>query len=199
MKVDPPFNMIIVGMTRCGKTHYPLKKLESDYKGCFEYIFLICPSYPWNKTYLEWKYINDKKIFPIPCKQDQVDSFIGYIEEMFGETKSLIILDDCAQGSTVKGFTNNFISLTFSGRHKGFSTIVITQQFHAVSKKFRDNTDLMVTFRNPNSNDMKDFLTECKKLPKEEIERIEDELKNNKYSKLEVLRLEGEHEIIYTS
>ena len=189
--------MIIVGMTRCGKTHYLLKKLESDYKGCFEHIFLICPSYPWNKTYLEWKYINDKKIFPIPCKQDQVDSFIEYIEEMFGGTKSLIILDDCAQGPTVKGFTNNFISLTFSGRHKGSSTIVITQQFHAVSKKFRDNTDLMVTFYNPNSNDMKGFLTECKKLPKEEIERIEDELLNNKYSKLEVLRLEGKHEFIY--
>ena len=108
MKVDPPFNMIIVGMTRCGKTHYLLKKLESDYKGCFEYIFLICPSYLDNKTYLEWKYINDKKIFPMPYKQDQVDSFIGYIRDNFGgTTNSLIILDDCAQGSSTTGFTNN--------------------------------------------------------------------------------------------
>ena len=89
--------------------------------------------------------------------------------------------------------------MTYSGRHKGFSTIVITQQFHAVSKKYRDNTDLMVTFYNPNSNDMKGFLTECKKLPKEEIERIEDVLLDNKYSKLKVLRLEGKHEIIYGS
>ena len=200
MRIEPPFNMIIIGMTRCGKTHYLLKKLESDYKGCFEYIFLICPSYLWNKTYLEWKYKDDKKFFPIPCKQDQVDSFIEYIEEKFeGTTNSLIILDDCAQGSAVKGFTNNFIDLSFSGRHKGFSTIVITQQFHSIAKKYRDNTDLTVTFYNPNYNDMKDFLTECKKVSEGELDRIQDELRNNKYSKLEVLRLEGKHEIIYSS
>ena len=200
MRIDPPFNMIIVGMTRCGKTHYILKKLESDYKGCFEYIFLICPSYPWNKTYHEWKYINDKKIFPIPCKQDQVDSFIEYVvDNLDGTTNSPIILDDCAQGPTVKGFSNNFIDLAYSGRRKGFSTIVITQQFHSVSKKYRDNTNLMVTFYNPNYNDMEDFLTECKKVSKGEIEKIQDVLLNNKYSKLEVLRLEGKHEIIYAS
>ena len=46
---------------------------------------------------------------------------------------------------------------------------------------------------------MEDFLTECKKVSKGELERIQDVLLNNKYSKLEVLRLEGKHEIIYAS
>ena len=44
---------------------------------------------------------------------------------------------------------------------------------------------------------MEDFLTECKKVSKGELKRIQDVLLNNKYSKLEVLRLEGKHEIIY--
>ena len=198
MRIDPQFNMIIIGMTRCGKTHYLLKKLESDYKGCFEYIFLICPTYLWNKTYQEWEYKDDKNFFPIPCKQNEVDPFIEYVVDKFEGTNSLIILDDCAQGSAVKGFTNNFIDLAYSGRHKKFSTIVITQQFHSIAKKYRDNTDLMVTFYNPNYNDMKDFLTECKKVSEGELDRIQDELRNNKYSKLEVLRLEGKHEIIYS-
>ena len=42
MKFETPLNMIIVGVTGCGKTYYLLKMLENDYKGHFEYIFLIC-------------------------------------------------------------------------------------------------------------------------------------------------------------
>ena len=72
--------MIIVGMTGCGKTYYLLKMLESDYKGHFEYIFLICPTYLHNKTYQEWEYKDDKKFFPIPCDQDHVEGFLKYIQ-----------------------------------------------------------------------------------------------------------------------
>ena len=197
MRLEPPFNMIIVGMTRCGKTYYLLKKLENDYKGCFEYIFLICPTYLWNKTYQEWKYKDDKKFFPIPCDQDHVELFLKYIATMFKGTNSLIILDDCAQGHAVKGRINKFVDFGFSGRHFGFSTIIITQQFKSVTKPYRDQTDIMVTFYNPNYNDMKEFLTEAKRIPTEEMDKIIDELRNNKHSKLEVLRMEGMHEIVY--
>ena len=51
--LQTPFNMMIVGMTGCGKTHYLLSMLEEEYFGHFEYIFLICPTYNWNKTYQE--------------------------------------------------------------------------------------------------------------------------------------------------
>ncbi len=47
--LETPFNMMIVGMTGCGKTYYLLNMLEEEYFGHFEYIFLICPMYNWNK------------------------------------------------------------------------------------------------------------------------------------------------------
>ncbi len=47
--LQTPFNMMIVGMTGCGKTYYLLNMLEEEYFGHFEYIFLICPTYIWNK------------------------------------------------------------------------------------------------------------------------------------------------------
>ena len=94
MRFETPLKMIIVGETGCGKTHYLLKMLENDYKGHFEYIFLICPTYLWNKTYQEWGYKDDKKLFPIPCSQDQVEKFLEYVTGVFGGTNSLIILDD---------------------------------------------------------------------------------------------------------
>lgn len=51
MALSTPFNMILVGMTACGKTHYLLELLEADYMKHFEYIVLLCPTFEWNKTY----------------------------------------------------------------------------------------------------------------------------------------------------
>ena len=52
-----PFHMLIVGMTACGKTHYLLKMLEENFKGHFDYVFFVCPTFLENKTYLEWKFL----------------------------------------------------------------------------------------------------------------------------------------------
>ena len=60
--------MIILGMTGCGKTYYLLKMLENDYKNHFDHIFLLCPTYEWNKTYQDWKYNKDKDFVAMPYK-----------------------------------------------------------------------------------------------------------------------------------
>lgn len=125
-RLETPFNMIIVGMTGCEKTYYLLRMLEDNYKDHFEYIFLICPTYLYNKTYQEWKYKDDKKFLPIPCDQDHVEGFLKYITNIYSETNSLIILDDCASSQSVKNRTSEMVRLAFSARHYGLSTIVIT-------------------------------------------------------------------------
>ena len=51
--LQTPFHMLIVGMTACGKTHYLLEMLEKNFKGRFDFIFLICPTFLDNKTYLK--------------------------------------------------------------------------------------------------------------------------------------------------
>ena len=33
--LDPPFHMLIVAMTACGKTHYLLQAIEKEFKGIF--------------------------------------------------------------------------------------------------------------------------------------------------------------------
>ena len=57
--------MIICGMTNCGKTFYLLNVLEKQFNKHFDYIILICPTFSWNKTYQEWKYIKDSDLFAI--------------------------------------------------------------------------------------------------------------------------------------
>ena len=58
--METPFNMIIVGMT-CGKTKYLLDMLEKEFHKHFDYIFLTCPTFQWNKTY--------ENYIAVPCDQ----------------------------------------------------------------------------------------------------------------------------------
>ena len=107
--METPFNMMIVGMTGCGKTYYLLEMLEKEYFSHFDYIFLICPTYFWNKTYQEWLYKDSEKLYPIPWDQNSVEDFIKYITDNFKGTNSLIILDDCASTQAVKNRVSELV------------------------------------------------------------------------------------------
>ncbi len=195
--LETPFNMMIVGMTGCGKTYYLLNMLEKEYFGHFECIFLICPTYNWNKTYQEWIHKDCEHFYPIPCNQDSVEDFIKYIVDNFKGTNSLIILDDCASTQAVKNRVSELVKLGFSARHYGFSTIVITQQLTSIAKPYRENIAKLVTFYNPSKKDMQTITDEFLNAEKNEIKDIVQKLKNNKYSRLEILlRSPYTHEVI---
>ena len=49
--VEPPFNMLLLGITHCGKTHYVLDLLEKHCKNKFDYIAIYCPTLLVNNTY----------------------------------------------------------------------------------------------------------------------------------------------------
>ena len=48
--VEPSFNMLISGITNCGKTHYVLDLLEKHCKNKFDYIVIYCPTFLVNNT-----------------------------------------------------------------------------------------------------------------------------------------------------
>ena len=182
-----PFNMIIVGKTACGKTKYLLDMLERDYMGHFEYIFLVCPTFENNTTYRSWKYEPDEEYIVIPCDKDHVDHWLKYIVQNFKGTNSLIILDDCASGKSVKSKTSELVKLGFSARHYGFSTIVITQQLTSIAKAYRENISKLVSFYNPNKKDMQEIFDDyLGNISKDEEVNIKNTLKNLKYSRLKI-------------
>lgn len=187
MENSEPFNMIIVGKTACGKTKYLLSMLEQKYLGCFDYIFLVCPTFEDNKTYRSWKYENDEDYIVIPCDQDRVDDWLKYVTTNFKGTNSLIILDDCASSQSVKNRTSELVKLGFSARHYGFSTIVITQQLTSIAKPYRENISKLVSFYNPNRKDMQEIFDDyLGTVTKETEKHIKLTLKNQKYSRLEI-------------
>ena len=195
-----PFHMIIVGMTACGKTHYLLKMLENEYKNHFDYIFIVCPTFKHNKTYQNWKYLNDPDVFDLNCNHDMVEDTLQTIVNLMTDdekTNSLVILDDCAASKDVKNRTSELVNLAFSGRHIGISTIVITQQLTSIAKPYRMNISKLVTFYNSCRDDMKYIFNNYLNVEKDEEKKISETLKNNDYARLEILTVRPyAHEII---
>ena len=109
--METPFNIIIVGMTGCGKTHHLLNMLEKEYFGHFEYIVIICPTFSLNKTYQNWKYIHDDDLIPMECTQDQVNDVLHIVSEIYKGTNTLIIIDDCAASQDVKNRSSSSLTI----------------------------------------------------------------------------------------
>ena len=150
MHLNTPFNLLIVGMTGCGKTHYLLKLIETEYKKHFENIFFICPTFVNNKTYQKWKYLNDEYVFAIPCDHDEIERYLREVKRYVEKTNSLIVLGDCASSQAVKNRTSEIVRLGFSARHDDISTIVLTQQMTSIAKGYRDKVSGVVSFYNSN-------------------------------------------------
>lgn len=134
--------------------------LEKEYPRHFDHIFLLCPTYWWNKTYQKWTHKDDKKFHPVPCDHEAIENFVKYISEAYAGTNSLIILDDCANSQMIKNRTSEIVRLGFSAKHLGLSTIIITQQLTSEAKPYRENISKLVTFYNPNKKDMQTILDE---------------------------------------
>lgn len=193
--LEPPFNMLISGMTNSGKTHYLLDLLESDYKHKFDYIFIVCPTFHYNKTY-ERKFIyDDQDVIPLIVGNKLND----VLEELFkryslasgkfADEQTLIIIDDCANLYDAKLKATALTKLAFHGRHANISVWILTQKYNAIVKDFRENISVLVLFYDKNKESREAAFKENDiGLSSDEKEKIVKELKSRKGAKV-VLRL----------
>ena len=91
--MDPrkiPFNALIVGPTNSGKSRFVVNQLYGPFRGKFEYIVLICPTFTHNKTYHRLGE-NDPRMDVIVCEQHYVESWLKLVRWLFAGTNTLII------------------------------------------------------------------------------------------------------------
>jgi len=86
---------------------------------------------------------------PSASNNEEIDSLLQGLVTYFSGTITLFILDDCAVSKDLKRRSNQFMDLAFSGRHKGISVWVLTQQLTSIAKPLRDNVALVVAFHSP--------------------------------------------------
>ena len=185
---QPPFNMLLVGMTGSGKTQFLLDMIETEYNQVFDYIVIVCPTIEWNTTYTNWSHLNDHGVIKIPCSQEMINHVLSAVSLIFRGTNTLIVVDDCASSQAVKQRVSELVRLAFSARHYNLSVIVLTQQLSSVAKPFRENISRLVTFYNPSRKDMKvitdDYLSG---VPQEVVSNISKILRNETYTALDIL------------
>ena len=118
-----PFNALIVSPTNCGKTQFLVKQLTGPFRGRFDYVVLICPTFAYNKTLYRFAE-RDPRLDVIICEQHHVEFWLKVARIAFEGTNALIVLDDCASSKDVKGRTEELVRLGFSARHEGISILV---------------------------------------------------------------------------
>ena len=185
--MDPnniPFNALIVGPTNSGKTQFLVNQLFGPFRGKFDYIVLICPTFAHNRTLYRFAE-RDPRFYPIICEQHHVENWLKVASFYFEGTNTLIVLDDCASSKDVKGRTGELVNLGFSARHFGISVWVLTQQLSSITKPFRDNVAAIVLFYTPSAKTTKTIFEEyAGELSHEELRQMIVRLKERKFAHL---------------
>jgi len=163
INMDPskiPFNALIVGPTNSGKSKFIVDQLFGPFRGKFDYIVLICPTFAHNKTYHRIGE-NDPRMNVVICEQHEVEEWLKLVSRLFEGTNTLLILDDCAATKDVKKRTGQLVNLAFSARHIGISVWVVTQKLTGITASFRENVAAVVLFYTPSAKTMKAIFDEC--------------------------------------
>ena len=185
--MDPqkiPFNALIVGPTNSGKTQFLVNQLCGPFRGKFDYIVLVCPTFAHNKTLHRFGE-NDPRMFVIVCEQHEVEIFLKLVSWVFEGANTLIVLDDCAALKDVKGRTGQLVNLGFSARHIGISVWVLTQKLTGISASFRENVAAIVIFYTPSAKTTKAIFEDyAGELSIEEYKALISKLKEQTFSHL---------------
>ena len=185
-----PFRMIIDGCSNCGKLKLVIELLKEFRQREIFHKIIICPTFPRNKTYQNEEFIfRDTNILVCDCDLDDVDQYIK-ISRCFINSKpnienALIIFDHILCSEDILKQTSEITKLTFSGRHENISFILITQDFHTIPKKIRENYSKFVFFYNANRKQMDTVFDKYLGYKtKEERHIIVQFLRNKKFSYL---------------
>jgi len=185
--MDPsliPFNALIVGPTSSGKSQFVVDQLYGPFRGKFDNIVLICPTFVYNTTFHRIGE-RDPRMFVINCEHYYVEKWLKIVKIAFEGANTLIIVDDCAASKDVKGATGELVNLAYCARPIGISVWVVTQKYTVIAKDFRQNSAALVLFYTPDYDTMKEVLR-CwtGEISHDEYKGLTSKLKERKFSHL---------------
>ena len=190
-----PHCAIVCGQTGCGKTEFVLDLLETEYKGFFEYIIILCPTIQWNKAYKNRSWIGDIKkpknkniqiVNPINKNgEEMLQELLRFFFNKYAGSTTLYIIDDCSATKELTKKKDMLSQLAFSGRHADQSVWVISQRYNSVLKDLREQTKWLCMFYTKDRDSFDNCLRENDVIPTlEERQRIKEELAKVKHRKL---------------
>ena len=83
--------------------------MSTTFRGEFDYIVLLCPTFLNNKKYDGFAE-NERDLLILTALQGQIDDWLKIISYVYEGTNILIVLDDCAASRDVKQRTNEHVN-----------------------------------------------------------------------------------------
>ena len=118
------------------KTHLVLKLLESEYRGHFEYIVIICPTLRFNKTYLTRSWIRSMTmVFSSLNQKTSCLNGSKYCRNYSQQYTTLFILDDVIADKSLDKRWQSLLDLAISGRHQRSLPLDINPVLHWYPKE----------------------------------------------------------------
>ena len=148
-----PHSALICGQTGCGMTQFVLDELlhpdHGYYRDDFEVIFILCPTWKRNRTYLErpwlWRGTHASRFLFI----DSGERLHNWLRALFGvasDTPTLYLIDDMAASKALTKKKDMLTELAFSGRHAMQSLWVLVQKYNAVCNDLGEQTKWVALF-----------------------------------------------------
>lgn len=185
-----PHSAIICGQTGCGKTQFVLDKLlhpeNGYYRNTFEFIFIICPTWKHNQTYLERLWLSHGSRFYFIDPGEQLHECLRALSNLsiIAGSPTLFLIDDMAASKALTKKKDMLSELAFSGRHRKQSVWVLTQKYNAVSKDVRKQTKWIALFHCKDRFSFTDALDENNVVPHELRAALGIRLAETKHAKL---------------
>ena len=115
--IKKPHTAIFTRPTGCGKTHLVLDLIEEEYNKHFDYIIIIWPTLPWNKTYFKDWIKNNDKVWLIDPK-DKLCKWTEKLSQLLACSKTLFIIDNIIADEGLDKKRQSLLELAISGRHR---------------------------------------------------------------------------------
>jgi hypothetical protein len=185
-----PHCALIAGKRGCGKSVLACQLLENEFRGYFDNIVIICPTFSINAAYRR-PWLTDKKdknVYVVSGKTFEkydINTILLHFAKTFkcrGHT--LFLIDDCAYSGDVRHKETALTQLAFISRHAGISIWVITQKYNAICKDFRDQLSWVALFRCNDKDSFKSATDQNNALSTEDKIKAEEFLRVNAHSKL---------------
>ena len=187
--VKEPHTAIFSGPTSCGKTQRVLDLIQSEYKGHFDNIVILCPTLRWNKTYLERAWIKKDDYVFLFEPRGNLFEIIGKLSLRFSGEETLFVVDDVIADETLDKRRNSLLELAISGRHRQHSLWILTQSYTALPKKLRRQKKQLFVWYPSEKSDLKMIDEETNLMTSDDLLKIKEQLKSEKHACLYV-RLE---------
>ncbi len=199
---DEPFVMAIIGRRGSGKGHLCLDMLKHFYRGMFDFIVWISPTFQMQAMTLNLEDNTGVVVFT-EWRPEIITSLYLYLgprnkgdREGREKEQCLLILDDVGLKGKKGRLSEQLDEIAFTSRHYGVSVIEMTQRITLLTTSVRSQLDALIMFREENPRERINLMSSFGFGTKQDFFRVIDEKTAEKYSVVGI-RNDGGHPVFF--